>query len=39
MILKKGRWTKIDTAMKYLENSNQLIDFNYNLDSDTTAYL
>lgn len=22
MILKKGRWTKIDTAMKYLENSN-----------------
>jgi hypothetical protein len=29
MILKKGRWTKIDTAMKYLENSNELIDFSY----------
>jgi integrase len=39
MILKKGRWTKIDTAMKYLENSNELIDFNCNLDSVTTAYL
>jgi hypothetical protein len=23
MILKKGRWTKVDTAMKYLENSNE----------------
>ena len=39
MILKKGRWTKIDTAMKYLENSNQLIDFNCNLDPVTSAYL
>ena len=39
MILKKGRWTKIDTAMKYLENSNQLIDFNYSLNPATTASL
>jgi site-specific recombinase XerD len=39
MILKKGRWTKIDTAMKYLENSNQLTDFNYNLNPATTASL
>ncbi len=39
MILKKGRWTKIDTAMKYLENSNQLIDLNYSLNPATTASL
>jgi site-specific recombinase XerD len=39
MILKKGRWTKIDTAMKYLENSNQLTDFNYSLNPATTASL
>jgi hypothetical protein len=39
MILKKGQWTKIDTAMKYLENSNQLIDFNYSLNPATTASL
>jgi site-specific recombinase XerD len=39
MILKKGRWTKIDTAMKYLENSNQMTDFNYNLKPATTASL
>jgi integrase len=39
MILKKGRWTKIDTAMKYLENSNQMADFNYSLNPATTASL
>jgi integrase len=39
MILKKGRWTKVDTAMKYLENSNELIDFNYSLNPATTASL
>ena len=39
MILKKGRWTKIDTAMKYLENSDQLTDFNYSLNPATTASL
>jgi site-specific recombinase XerD len=39
MRLKKGRWTKIDTAMKYLENSNQLTDFNYSLNPATTASL